>query len=126
MSKVFKAKGFEVRPAERRLLAHGQPVSLGGRAFDLLVALIYISIVNPDNLPITTVLAGLVSSQGGGIEFLGAFPNGLTIGAKLALPDRPVVGVIGDGSAMYTVQALWTAARYRIDVTFALLEACAA
>jgi alpha-glucoside transport system permease protein len=39
---------------------------------DLLVALIYISIVNPDNLPITTVLAGLVSSQGGGLEFLGA------------------------------------------------------
>ena len=37
---IFKAKGFEVRPAERRLLAHGQPVSLGGRAFDLLLALI--------------------------------------------------------------------------------------
>lgn len=37
---VFKAKGFEVRPAERRLLSHGQPVSLGGRAFDLLLALI--------------------------------------------------------------------------------------
>jgi len=40
LGKVFKAKGFEVRPAERRLLAHGQPVSLGGRAFDLLLALI--------------------------------------------------------------------------------------
>jgi alpha-glucoside transport system permease protein len=39
---------------------------------DLLVALIYISIVNPDNLPITVVIAGLVSSTGGGIEFLGA------------------------------------------------------
>jgi alpha-glucoside transport system permease protein len=39
---------------------------------DLLVALIYISIVNPDNLPITTVIAGLVSSQGGGLEFIGA------------------------------------------------------
>ena len=40
MGTVFKAKEFEVRPAERRLLAHGQPVSLGGRAFDLLVAFI--------------------------------------------------------------------------------------
>jgi alpha-glucoside transport system permease protein len=39
---------------------------------DLLVALVYISIVNPDNLPITVVTAGLVSSQGAGIEFLGA------------------------------------------------------
>lgn len=37
---VFKARGFEVRPAERRLLAHGRPVPLGGRAFDLLLVLI--------------------------------------------------------------------------------------
>jgi alpha-glucoside transport system permease protein len=39
---------------------------------DLLVALIYISIVNPDNLPMTVSIAGLVSSQGAGLEFLGA------------------------------------------------------
>ena len=30
------AGGFEVRPAERRVLANGQPVALGARAFDLL------------------------------------------------------------------------------------------
>jgi len=34
------AGGFEVRPAERRVLAHGEPVPLGARAFDLLLALI--------------------------------------------------------------------------------------
>jgi alpha-glucoside transport system permease protein len=39
---------------------------------DLLVALIYLGIVNPDNLPLTVSIAGLVSSQGAGIEFLGA------------------------------------------------------
>lgn len=39
---------------------------------DLLVALIYISIVNPDNLPLTVSIAGLVTSQGAGTEFLGA------------------------------------------------------
>jgi alpha-glucoside transport system permease protein len=39
---------------------------------DLLVALIYISIVNPDNLPLTVSIAGLVTSTGGGTEFLGA------------------------------------------------------
>ncbi|MEO8639015.1 MAG: carbohydrate ABC transporter permease [Chloroflexota bacterium] len=39
---------------------------------DLLVALIYISIVNPDNLPLTVSIAGLVTSQGAGAEFLGA------------------------------------------------------
>src|SRR5262249_23670302 len=44
------------------------------------------------------------------------------IGVKLALPERPVVALIGDGSAMYTVQGLWTAARYRIDVVFVILN----
>ncbi|MEO8251646.1 MAG: carbohydrate ABC transporter permease [Chloroflexota bacterium] len=39
---------------------------------DLLVALIYIGIVNPDNLPMTVVIANLVGSTGSGIEFLGA------------------------------------------------------
>jgi alpha-glucoside transport system permease protein len=39
---------------------------------DLLVALIYISIVNPDNLPLTVSIAGLMTSQGAGTEFLGA------------------------------------------------------
>ena len=45
-----------------------------------------------------------------------------TIGAKLALPDRPVVGLIGDGSSLYTIQALWTAARYRIGAIFVILN----
>ncbi|MGE5513664.1 MAG: thiamine pyrophosphate-binding protein [Bacteroidota bacterium] len=37
-----------------------------------------------------------------------------TIGVKLAQPKRPVVGIIGDGSAMYTAQALWSAAHHKI------------
>ena len=45
-----------------------------------------------------------------------------TIGAKLALPDRPVVGIIGDGSSLYTIQALWTAARYRIAAIIVILN----
>ena len=44
------------------------------------------------------------------------------IGAKLALPDRPVVALIGDGSAMYTVQALWTAAHYRLPVVWVIFN----
>lgn len=39
---------------------------------DLLVALIYISVTNPDNLPLTVSIAGLMTSTGGGTEFLGA------------------------------------------------------
>ena len=40
MIAIFKAQGFELRSAERRLLIRGEPVPLGARAFDLLVALI--------------------------------------------------------------------------------------
>ena len=40
------------------------------------------------------------------------------IGVKLANPDRTVVGFTGDGGAMYTIQALWTAARHNVDAKF--------
>ena len=40
------------------------------------------------------------------------------IGAKLARPDRTVIGFSGDGGAMYTFQALWTAAHHRIGAKF--------
>jgi len=41
----------------------------------------------------------------------------LAAGAAVACPDRPVVCLESDGSAMYTVQALWTQAREGLDVT---------
>ena len=56
--------------------------------------------------------------RGGGIGW--GLPA--AIGAKLALPDRPVVALVGDGSAMYTVQALWTAARYKIPVVWVIFN----
>jgi benzoylformate decarboxylase len=40
------------------------------------------------------------------------------IGAKLANPDKTVIGFTGDGGSMYTIQALWTAARHNIDAKF--------
>ncbi|MCZ6474016.1 MAG: thiamine pyrophosphate-binding protein [SAR324 cluster bacterium] len=40
------------------------------------------------------------------------------IGVQLAQPDRPVVAVIGDGSSMYSIQALWTAAHLNLPIKF--------
>jgi acetolactate synthase-1/2/3 large subunit len=40
----------------------------------------------------------------------------LAVGAALACPARKVVALVGDGSAMYTVQALWTQARHALDI----------
>jgi benzoylformate decarboxylase len=60
----------------------------------------------------------LFGLRGGGIGW--GLPA--AIGVKLALPDRPVVALIGDGSAMYTCQALWTAAHDNVAVIFVILN----
>ena len=54
--------------------------------------------------------------QGGGL----GWAMGGALGIKLAHPDRPVVAVVGDGASLYTIQALWTAARYNIPVTYVI------
>lgn len=60
-------------------------------------------------IPATTPLSLLSNGSGGlGFGLAGA------VGLRMALPDRPVVAVLGDGSTMYSVQALWTAAHYGI------------
>jgi acetolactate synthase I/II/III large subunit len=54
----------------------------------------------------------------------GAIGQGLpvAVGAAVACPDRPVVCLQADGSAMYTASALWTMAREGLDVTTVLLN----
>ncbi|OLF08735.1 acetolactate synthase large subunit [Actinophytocola xinjiangensis] len=54
----------------------------------------------------------------------GAIGQGLpvAVGASVAAPDRPVVCLQADGSAMYTVSALWTMAREGLDVTTIVLN----
>ena len=51
-------------------------------------------------------------SIGGGI--------GATMGTTCAFPDRPVFGVLGDGSTMMTIQGLWTAANDKIPCIFVI------
>ncbi len=57
------------------------------------------------------------SSSGG----LG-FGISAAVGVQLAQPERPVVCVLGEGSAQYGITALWTAAAYRVPVTFLVLR----
>jgi acetolactate synthase-1/2/3 large subunit len=49
----------------------------------------------------------------------GAIGDGLpmALGAAVACPDRPVIGIQADGSAMYTISALWSYAREQLDIT---------
>jgi acetolactate synthase-1/2/3 large subunit len=46
----------------------------------------------------------------------------LATGAAVACPDRPVLALEADGSAMYTIQALWTHARESLDVTTVIMN----
>ena len=54
-----------------------------------------------------------LNNRGGSIGY--GLP--VAIGAAVACPSRKVIAMIGDGSAMYTVQSLWTMARESLDVT---------
>src|SRR5205085_3050771 len=58
------------------------------------------------------------SLRGGGIGW--GLPAAL--GIKLAVPNRPLVAMVGDGSAMYTNQALWTAARENLAVVYVIFN----
>jgi benzoylformate decarboxylase len=61
---------------------------------------------------------GFLSAAMGGLGF--ALPG--AIGVRMARPDRPVVAVVGDGSSLYQIQALWSAARYGAGVLFVVLS----
>jgi benzoylformate decarboxylase len=60
---------------------------------------------------------GFVSAAMGGLGF--ALPG--ATGLRMALPARPVVAVVGDGSALYGIQALWSAAHYGVGALFVVL-----
>jgi acetolactate synthase I/II/III large subunit len=54
-----------------------------------------------------------LQNMGGSI----GFSTPVATGAAVACPDRKVICLVGDGSAMYTLQSLWTQAREGLDVT---------
>jgi benzoylformate decarboxylase len=60
---------------------------------------------------------GFLSAAMGGL----GFGLSASIGVRMAQPTRPVVAVVGDGSSMYVIQALWSAARYQVGAIFVVL-----
>jgi benzoylformate decarboxylase len=104
----------------------------GARPIDpLLLALRFSEALPADAI---VVDEGLVSSAGlpkllslrdtrsyfglasGGLGF--AIPG--AVGISLALPGRPVAAIVGDGSAMYGIQGLWTAAHQKLPITYVI------
>jgi benzoylformate decarboxylase len=61
---------------------------------------------------------GFVSASMGGLGF--AMPA--AAGLRLARPDRPVVAVVGDGSAIYNIHSLWSAQTYGLRVLYIVMS----
>jgi benzoylformate decarboxylase len=61
---------------------------------------------------------GFYSAASGGL----GFGTSASVGLSMASPDRPVVCIVGDGSLMYALQALWSAARYGTAVVFVVMD----
>lgn len=62
--------------------------------------------------------ASYLCGASGGLGFGMAGAVGYSLGA----PERPVLAIIGDGSAMYTIQSLYSAARENADVTYVIVN----
>jgi benzoylformate decarboxylase len=61
---------------------------------------------------------GYLSAAQGGLGF--ALPG--STGLRIALPNRPIVAIVGDGSAIYQIQAVWSAAHYNVGAVFVVLS----
>lgn len=86
--------------------------------------------------PDVAVVEEAVTTTGTYLERLGALKNttgyfghrgwalgwglGCALGVQLAWPERPVLALLGEGASMYGIQGLWTAARYKLPVTFVI------
>lgn len=74
-------------------------------------------LVSSQSLPRLLALRDTRSYYGlasGGLGF--AVPG--AVGISLALPDRPIAVMVGDGAAMYGIQGLWSAAHHRLPITY--------
>jgi benzoylformate decarboxylase len=124
---------MNVRDAPKPRVAPGRAERRAGplapeRVFDLLndIAPPDVIYCNESTSTIAMMWERLRMEQPGSYYFAAAgglgFAMPAAIGVQLAEPDRQVIAVIGDGSANYSISALWTAAYYDIPVIFIILK----
>ncbi len=84
------------------------------------------AIVVDESITASIDLARTIASKGPG-DYFGAKGGGIgqgiagALGVSVAEPGRPVVCISGDGSSMYAIQALWTAAHVDLPIVFVIL-----
>jgi benzoylformate decarboxylase len=117
----------------RDRLARQAEAERAERPMTPLTAMSALAKILPDNI---AVIEEAVTTTNTTFERLGALKSptgyfghrgwglgwglGTAIGVRLAWPERPVLALLGDGAALYGIQGLWTAARYKIPVTFVI------
>jgi benzoylformate decarboxylase len=103
------------------------PISLPRLMAEIEAVLPEDAVVVDESITASLDLERTLSIRGPG-DYYGARGGGIgqalpgSLGVKLAHPDRPVVAISGDGSAMYSIQALWTAAHHDLAIIFVILN----
>jgi benzoylformate decarboxylase len=125
--RALKAQDAEAQRTRAAKRWEQAPISLPRFAAELEAALPPDAIVVDESITAGPDLARTVQFERPG-DYVGARGGGIgqalpgALGVKLAHPERPVVAVSGDGSAMYSIQALWTAAHHDLAVVFVILN----
>jgi benzoylformate decarboxylase len=106
---------------------NAEPISIPRLMAEIETALPPDAIVVDEAITSSTDLARTLAFERPG-DYFGARGGGIgqglpgALGVKLAHPGRPVVAISGDGSSMYSIQALWTAAHHDLAVILVILD----
>jgi len=106
---------------------NNKPMTVARMMHEFVAAIPKNSVVVDDSISNRTIVREYLegSNRGDIIGYRGQSIGGgigSTMGAQCAHPDRKVFGLIGDGSAMMTIQGLWTAANDNIPCVFVILN----
>jgi benzoylformate decarboxylase len=123
----LRAQDLAAQRARAAKRWNSEPISIPRLMAEIETALPPDAIVVDEAITGSTDLARTLSFERPG-DYFGARGGGIgqglpgALGVKLACPGRPVVGISGDGSSMYSIQALWTAAHHDLAVIFVILD----
>ncbi len=121
-----KAKEGEVQRTRTERAWDRRPISIPRAMAEIAEGLPADAIVVDESITASIDLARTIVSKGPD-DYFGARGGGIgqglagALGVKAAEPARPVLCISGDGSAMYSIQALWTAAHAGLPVVFVIL-----
>ena len=120
-----KTKAAAAQAAKDRVRALGENATMEAFAAELARRLPEDAIIFDEALTNSPALTRAIPPTMAGSYFCtrgGSLGIGIpgAIGAKLANPQHTVVGLTGDGGSMYTIQALYTAAKYELEILFVI------